>query len=573
MTQTPSRQDVLANFVGLPPDEISKSESLASLAAWYLQPGNFFTFCVEVLQRDLVLLPHQEFCSVAEHVITSVKRYFDGHLPNADDKHDFLALASRGTYKSTVWNQCLSIYLALLFPNIRILIDSETVTKAMVFLGDIRSHFEGNPVLIALYGNQVNPDKWNQNMATLNTRTRTGIREATFMTGGVGVSMPGMHYDLIIGDDYVSNQNTGTFEQIQKVTDHIGQAKSLLDPGALHFILGTYWHFNDPYVILMKDQSDIYHIYIRSCGGKLDGNKPLLFPSKLTDEVLKGLLKKQGSFMFSCQYAMNPIPDGEQTFNPEQYNIVNHTQFSALLLDQPYYWFYLVDPAITEESKRKGDYTALSPYVVFPDGRIFLYRAKAGKWGSATLVDEIYNHYVSVKRDLGPSYNGQAWIESIAFQKLLLPILQKKTEEHGHRIKWKEMKTESRTSKEVRIRAAVPFLESGDLWIVQKTQKITPKLHDLTDANALLVQQAQQFPMSLNDDLIDNQGFIVHLHKVPSKSATPQKRLGWDYQMGTQDKEPTKEAFRKTYKDENPNKPIEEDLGLGQIEKWNFDYD
>ncbi len=562
-----TRQETLAQFIGQDPEQITQQESLAALGAWYLQPGNFYAFCVEVLDRDLVPQPHQEFASVAEHLIQSVKKYFDGHLPQADEKHDYLALASRGTYKSTVWNQCVSIYLAILFPNIRILIDSETVTKAQVFLGDIRSQLEGNPILIALYGNLVNKDKWNQSAATISSRTRTGIREATFMTGGVGVSMPGMHFDLIIGDDYVSDQNTGTFDQIQKVKDHIAKAKSLLDPGALHFLLGTFWHFNDPYTDIIKNQSDIYHIYKRSCGGSLDGNKPLLFPSKLTEEVLKGFRKKQGSFIFSCQYAMAPIPDGEQTFNPDQYNIVSHTQFKALLNDRPYYWFYLVDPAITEESKRKGDYTALSPYVVFEDGRIFAYRLKAGKWGPNTLIDEIYTHYVSVEKDLGPSYNGQAWIEAIAFQKLLLPLLNKKSEQHGKRIRWKEMKTESRTSKEVRIRAAVPYLENGDLYIVQNTRKVNPKLHDLTDANALLVQQAQQFPMSLNDDMIDNQGFIVHLHKKPPKNKQPQKKLSWDCQMGVHDTNPMKEQLRKMY-EKDDFKPSDEDFGLDKDGKW-----
>lgn len=564
---TPSRQEILSQFIGADPETITQSESLAALAAWYLQPGNFYAFCVEVLNRDLVIQPHEEFCSVGEHLIESLRKYFNGYLPSADEKHDYLCLASRGTYKSTVWNQCISIYAALLFPNIRILIDSETVSKAQVFLGDIRDQIEGNPIFIALYGNLADKNKWNQSMATLTSRTRTGIRESTFMTGGVGVSMPGMHYDLIIGDDYVSDQNTGTFEQIEKVINHIARAKSLLDPGALHFILGTYWHFNDPYTYIIKNMPELYHIYIRSCGGVLDGNKPLLFPSKLNDEILKGIRKKQGSFIFSCQYAMSPIPDGEQTFNPEQYNIVSDSQFQALLIDQPYYWFYLVDPAITEESKRKGDYTALSPYVVFSDGRIFAYRLKAGKWGPNTLIDEIYSHYVSVQKDLGPSYNGQAWIEAIAFQKLLLPLLQKKSEEHGQRIKWKEMKTESRTSKEVRIRAAVPYLESGDLWIVQKTDKVNPQLHDLTDANQLLVQQAQQFPMATNDDLIDNQGFIVHLHKKPSRSKAPQKKLGWDYQMGVHDPRPMKDKLREMYKADD-FRPTDEDLGLDKDGKW-----
>lgn len=572
MISSDDRRSLLAHYASQDPETMSQDDSLAVLAAWYLEPGNYFHFCVDVLDRDLVTQPHEEMCSVAEHLIQTVRRYFvDAYQVPADEKLHYLCLSPRGTFKSTVWNQCIGVFLAIMFPNIRILIDSETVTKAEVFLGDIRSQFEGNPILIALYGNLVDKDKWNAGMATLSNRNRAGVRESTFMTCGVGKSMPGMHYDLIIGDDYVSDQNTGTADQIQKVIDHIARAKSLLDPGAPHFLLGTRWHFNDPYDHILRTQKDRYHLYIKSCGGQFDQSKaPLYFPTRLTEDTLKALRKEQGSFIFSCQYAMHPIPDGEQTFDCKQYNVISTKEFKELLNGIPYRWYYFVDPAITEESLRRGDYTAISPYVVFPDGRRFLYRAKAIRVGPNKLIDTIYNHFISVKRDLGPSYNGRAHIEAIAFQKLLLPSLKQKTEEHGERIKWVEMKTDSRTSKEVRIRAAVPFLEAGDLWIVQDTDKASPDINDLTDTNALLLLQAEQFPMATNDDLIDNQGFMVHLVKIPKGKETPQKQLGWDCRMGVEDTTPITDKLRKIFATKD-FEPTDEDLGFGKNDKWTYD--
>jgi len=231
----------------------------------------------------------------------------------------------------------------------------------------------------------------------------------------------------------------------------------------------------------------------------------------------------------------------------------------------------LVDPAITEESKRRGDYTAISPYVVFPDGRRFLYRAICGKWGADKLIDKIYDHYIKIKLDLGPSYNNQAHIETIAFQKLLLPLLKDKTLQKQERISWKELKTENKTSKEVRIRSAVPYLEAGDLWLVQRSHKKTALgTHDLTDANAILMQQAQQFPMSTNDDMIDNQGYMVHLVKKPPPEAAPNKKQGWDYQMGVEDTTPMRDKLRKMYENED-YQPSDENLGLDKDGKWDWD--
>ena len=222
-------------------------------------------------------------------------------------------------------------------------------------------------------------------------------------------------------------------------------------------------------------------------------------------------------------------------------------------------------PSLRNPSVRE----TISPYVVFPDGRRFLYRAIAGKWGPDKLINKIYEHFIKIKADIGPSYNNQAHIETVAFQKLLLPLLKDKTLQKQERISWKELKTDNKTSKEVRIRSAVPYLEAGDLWIVQRSAKSTPLgAYDLTDANALLMQQAEQFPMSTNDDMLDNQGYMVHLVKKPSAGEAPRKKLGWDCQMGVQDTRPMKDKIRAMYSDDD-NKPAEEELGKGS--KWDWD--
>jgi len=511
---------------------------LADKAAWYLEPENFYHFCVDVLDRDFVPQPHAEMCHVARKLIKIFHEYFvHGYKTKLTEKRHFLALTPRGTFKSTVWNQCLGLWIALKYPNARILIDSETVTKAMMFLGDIRSHVEENPYFRALYGDLEDSSVWNNSSLLFANRTKSGIRESTFMTCGVGTSMPGMHYDLIIGDDYVSDKNVTTFELKEKVRNHIRQAKSLLDPGAPHFILGTFWAFDDAYQSILKDEEQVkrYFVYRRSCGGINDladngKPKPLYFPTRLDDEELSILLIDQRPFMFSCQYRMNPIPEGDQVFDVKCYKVISKKHFMALLQGVSYHWYYIVDPAITKKQRLRGDFTAISPYVIFPDGRRFLYRAKAVKEGIDTLIDTIYNHYVSVHKDLGPSKNGQAHIEAIAFQQLFIPLLKEKEKQIGIKIKWQELDAMGNTPKEIRISAAVPYLEAGDLWLVE--DQATPTLSQLTGANKVLYQQASEFPEATNDDMIDNQGYMIHIVKKPKSDGKKPKGEDWDKQMG-----------------------------------------
>lgn len=513
-------------------------EELAEKAAWYLEEENFYQFCVDVLDRDFEPQPHAEMCHVARKLISIFHNYFvNGYKTTAAEKRHFMALTPRGTFKSTVWNQCLGLWIALKYPNVRILIDSETVTKAMVFLGDIRSHVEENPYFRALYGDLENKSSWNNSNLLFANRTKTGLKEDTFMTCGVGTSMPGMHYDLIIGDDYVSDKNVNTFDLKEKVKNHIRQARSLLDPGAPHFILGTFWAFDDAYQSILGDeeQRKRYFVYVRSCGGihDLDDDgvpRPLYFPTRLDDEELGILLSDQKPFLFSCQYRMNPIPEGDQVFDVKCYKVISKTHFLALLQGTPYYWYFIVDPAITKEQRRRGDYTAISPYVILPDGRRFLYRAKAVREGVDTLIDTIYNHYVSVAKDLGPSKNGQAHIEAIAFQQLFIPLLKQKEEQIGVRIKWQELDAMGNTPKEIRISAAVPYLEAGDLWLVEDQE--VPSIHQLTGANKILFQQASEFPEATNDDMLDNQGYMIHIVKKPKSTDKVEKPQSWDSRMG-----------------------------------------
>ena len=165
------------------------------------------------------------------------------------DKNFLLLLMPRGSFKSSVVTIGFSLQYILNHPDARVLIDSETYSKCVAFMREIRGHLESNEkfreifkYIYGMYPDSKKDDKWADGEFTISARKRQR-KEPTFSAGGIGTTKTGMHYDLIIGDDMVSENNITNKEQIDKVIDHYKLALSLLDPGSPLIIIGTRWDY------------------------------------------------------------------------------------------------------------------------------------------------------------------------------------------------------------------------------------------------------------------------------------------------------------------------------------------
>jgi hypothetical protein len=210
-------------------------------------------------------------------------------------KKNMLILMPRGTFKSSVVTIGFSLQIALNEPNARILIDSETQSKAKAFLSETKGHMESNElyrsIFKAIHG--VYPDGvstkrnkdllWTNSEIVLACRSKP-LKEPSIMVSGIDKSINGMHYDYIIGDDLHSEKNVTNSEQIQQVVDHWKLLYSLLDPGKVLIIIGTRWHFVDLYQEILDHHRDDYNVIIRRAI-KLDGEA--FFPQRLPLEDLR----------------------------------------------------------------------------------------------------------------------------------------------------------------------------------------------------------------------------------------------------------------------------------------------
>jgi len=143
-------------------------------------------------------------------------------------------------------------------PNIAILIANEKEQTARDFLHEIKTQFEGNEFLRALFPEVIPPEfrdtTWSAGRIIVN-RT-SGRKEPTVSTIGVGGTVIGLHFDLILVDDAISrdameNARAGSWQIMHQVNRWIHQLRPLLNPGYLPFpeilFIGTRWWHGDCY--------------------------------------------------------------------------------------------------------------------------------------------------------------------------------------------------------------------------------------------------------------------------------------------------------------------------------------
>jgi hypothetical protein len=156
----------------------------------------------------------------------------------------------RGTFKSSLGSVAYPIWRLLRDPDLTILLDSELYSNSKNFIREIKGHLQSGR-LREIFGDQIGT-KWDEGEIIVKPRIRNR-KEASITAGGVGTTKVGQHYDLIIGDDYNSPQNSETPEKCQKVIDHVRYNLNILNPGGEYAFIGTRYAERDVLGFLLKD--------------------------------------------------------------------------------------------------------------------------------------------------------------------------------------------------------------------------------------------------------------------------------------------------------------------------------
>lgn len=438
--------------------------------------------------------PHKDLCRFIE----TSKRALD--------------LEPRGAFKTSVISQAYSVQRIIKNPNIRILLDSVVLQNSLDNLGVIKSHFE-SPRVKFLYGDYVG-SKWTNEEITVSKRTARNLKEPTVRCASVEKVQVGPHYDLIIADDLVSKENIETPEQRQKVKDHFKLLFSLLEPEGEIVVVGTRWHFEDLYNMIIEEFPE-FSTRIKHAE-KSGPNGGLYFPERLTKEFLEAQKKRLGRDHYSAQYGNDPAPEDE------------HSKFQKKFF-KPYkdlpekkYGFILIDPG---GKKKKSDEWVFFVAYADQNNEWYFNRFIRGVFRLSKAWDYLFTLHKAIK----PLTTA---LEITGTQHHLEDSLMDEMRRRNYFFHLETL-THAKESKATRIERLIPRYEAGSIWHSRSMGALEDQLRrypkgkdDIPDAASMMCEVAvaprskrqKQKPMNSIDDyvwnVVRNQHKPRHVHPM-----------------------------------------------------------
>lgn len=407
----------------------------------------------------------------------------------------------RGTGKTSLGTVALSIQMACANPNTSILIANEKAETAESFLATIKSQFETNDLLRALFPEVIPPDfkqtTWKTNAATLQRTTHRP--EPTFQTIGVGGTVTGAHPDHIVADDLISKEamesaRVGAWQIMDRVNRWCNELKLLLNTQAQPFpticFIGTRWWQGDTYDhiessfggpeelrrhyrLTAKDAAgqaisrDVYRVnQLAVFRAAAIENGVAAFPEIHSLERLAEL-RQDDPELFSCNMMNNPTHAAVRTFQDKWLRYYDRLDTHLLgyrkddgqmryIADDNLFRIMVVDPAFTAT----GSGARAAIVVTGTDaefGRHLVLEAKAQRAEPRDLVIDILNiakqHRVST-----------IYVEVVAQQLAFLQFIQNEARAKNMAVNIEPVKPSGR-NKDVRIESLSAFFKGGQILV------------------------------------------------------------------------------------------------------------
>lgn len=409
--------------------------------------------------------PHKDVCGYAESIVREHKKGLD--------------LEPRGSFKTTVFSQSLPTWLIVRDPNIRILLDSQVLQNSIDNLQVVKNHVQ-DPHFKFLFGDHEG-EHWTLEAFTSKMRTRRDLKEPTIRCASPERVQVGPHYDVIIADDLVSKDNSMTPEQREKIKDHFKLLFSLLEPDGILIVIGTRWHYDDLYGMIIDKYPQFKRRIINAEKDGVDGG--LYFPERLTRAFLDDQLINLGREFYNSQYLNDPAPEGKDS--------AFQREWFKPYVDVPKlrYGFIAIDPG--GEKKGSDEWAIMAAYC---DDKNDLYFDKLirGNWRTDVAWDILF----SLVEIVDPITVG---LEVTGGQKYLLESLQDEMRRRGRFFNVAPL-THAQDSKEYRILRLQPRYQCGAIYH-------SPNMGPLED-------QLRRFPKG-KDDVADVASMILEISVGP----------------------------------------------------------
>lgn len=199
-----------------------------------------------VLQRAVQLRYEKSLFDTAKYLLnySDITHYTHDRIIETleDESERKMIVVPRGCFKSSIASVSYPIWKLIKNHNERILIDSELYSNSVAYLREIKLHLMSEN-FIKVYG-EWESSHWNESEIIIKPRNKI-LKEPSITAGGIGTTKVGMHYSIIIGDDYCSDNNMANDEQRKKVIDHYRMKLAILEPNGIYVLIATRYHDMD----------------------------------------------------------------------------------------------------------------------------------------------------------------------------------------------------------------------------------------------------------------------------------------------------------------------------------------
>lgn len=231
----------------------------------------------------------------------------------------------------------------------------------------------------------------------------------------------------------------------------------------------------------------------------------LLFPQRLSNEVLDGLQRDMGPYSFSGQYMQNPAPIGGGEFKQRWIKYYNNQskKFSAQGMNV----YIMCDPASGKKNKSgkaKGykemdqDFTAMVVVGLHMDGNYYLLDMIRDRLNPTQRIDTLIKLHMKWNKLSGRS--PKVVYEDYSMQSDAYYI-EKAMEDLGYRFPF--VTVGGRVMKEDRIRRLIPLFENERVYLPRRILYDTIAGDQVELVSELVDNEMLTFPVAKHDDLLD----------------------------------------------------------------------
>lgn len=395
------------------------------------------------------------------------------------------------------------------------MLDCATLVNAKMYVSAIKDQIDNNEVLKLICTDSkgkyiLEPDKnaaggWTEDRILLKHRTKLGMKEPSLFVSAVDNNRTGLHPDVIIMDDLVSEATVTTPDQRNKTKTHYRFSLSLLERNGLQVVIGTRYHMDDLYDELLQNTG--FNCIVRPA---ILPNGKCYFPTKYPKEVLEELKRDQGADIFNSQYMLDPTNSDDAVFRIGNINYYLDEEM-ALERDTGAYRgkvqfqqvFVLTDLAITQG--KRSDYTVIMILGITWDKKIYVIDYIRDKLTPSDILKSIFEMYDKARKY---GYVRGVGVETVAFQKVMMYLIKDEAKRRGISIPLIELKANK--DKTLRINGLVPLVDSGDIY--------------MSPRHVELKNEMREFPFGKHDDMVDTLAYILQVMKPGNYARRAERR-------------------------------------------------